>query len=271
LGDGSLERIAPHITLVPPVNVREDQVGNALAVLRGAARKIEPFDVALGPVASFLPDTPTVILPLAGDGADAVADIRAAVFVPPLERTLTWPFVPHVTIADEADDERIAAATQALDAYNVVARFERVHLLRETEGRQWTPIADVPFGEPLVVGRGGLPIELLVTKIVDPEAAALLPDADAPSSDLVVAARRDDSVKGVVVGHGDGSTLNLFTMVVSPEARGEGVGSALLKTFLVEGARAGFQKVRLTGPALACPVKRSFFADLGFLHGIRDL
>ena len=37
LGDGSLGRIPPHLTLVPPVNVAEDDVPKALSVLRQAA------------------------------------------------------------------------------------------------------------------------------------------------------------------------------------------------------------------------------------------
>ena len=37
LGDGSLQRIAPHLTLVPPVNVRAGGLDEALAVLRTAA------------------------------------------------------------------------------------------------------------------------------------------------------------------------------------------------------------------------------------------
>ncbi len=37
LGDGALGRIPAHLTLVPPVNVREERLGEALAALRRAA------------------------------------------------------------------------------------------------------------------------------------------------------------------------------------------------------------------------------------------
>ena len=40
-------------------------------------------------------------LPVGGD-LDAVDDLRRRVWEPPLTRTLTWPFVPHVTLADDA-------------------------------------------------------------------------------------------------------------------------------------------------------------------------
>ncbi|MDQ1402032.1 MAG: hypothetical protein QOG03_348, partial [Actinomycetota bacterium] len=49
LGDGGLDRIPPHLTLVPPVNVREDRLSDALAVLRNAGTGTRPFILELGP------------------------------------------------------------------------------------------------------------------------------------------------------------------------------------------------------------------------------
>ena len=117
LGDGSLGRIPAHLTLVPPVNVREDRLAEALAVLRAAGAATRPFTVTLGPPASFLPDSPTLYLAV-GDGAHVRA-LRDRVFVDPLARPLTWPFVPHVTLADEAGPARIDAALAALSDYRL--------------------------------------------------------------------------------------------------------------------------------------------------------
>ncbi len=47
-----------HLTLVPPVNVREDRLGEALAVLRRAAAATRSLTLTLGPPATFLPDNP---------------------------------------------------------------------------------------------------------------------------------------------------------------------------------------------------------------------
>jgi len=143
LDDGSLGRIPAHLTLVPPVNVREDALGTALAVLRVAAAATEVFTLELGPPATFLPDNPTLHLTVAD--ATVVRALRDRIFVDPLARPLTWPFVPHVTLADEAAPHRISAALIALSGYRVEAGFDRVHLLREGPGRIWTAIADAPF------------------------------------------------------------------------------------------------------------------------------
>jgi 2'-5' RNA ligase len=142
LGDPALGRIPAHLTLVPPVNVRE--VKDAVAVLRRAAAPSRPLRLELGPPATFLPDNPVVYLSVRGELDDLHA-LRDRVFKPPLERDLTWPFVPHVTLADEAPPERINAAVVALADYRAEATFTAVTLLQEGPGRVWTPIADVPL------------------------------------------------------------------------------------------------------------------------------
>ncbi|HVM02638.1 MAG TPA: 2'-5' RNA ligase family protein, partial [Acidimicrobiales bacterium] len=168
LGDGALGRIPAHLTLVPPVNVREDRLGDALAVLRSAAAATRPLRLALGPPATFLPDNPVLYLVVGGD-LDGLSALRQAVFADPLARPLTWPWVPHVTVADEAEPGRIAAALEALADYRADVTVERVHLLREGPGRAWAPIADAPLAAAAVVGRGGLPVELVVSERPDPE------------------------------------------------------------------------------------------------------
>lgn len=230
LGDGTLGRMPAHLTLVPPVNVREDRLGEALAVLRRAAAATRPFTLRLGPPATFLPDNPTLYLAVAGE----VENLRARVFVDPLARPLTWPFVPHVTLADEAEPERIAAALHALAGYAIDVPFRRVHLLREGPGRVWAPIADALFAPPAVIGRGGLPVEITVTETVDPEARAL-----AGAEPLVVTARAD----GVVAGYAEGwcrpPTAHLWSMVVAPELAHLGVDRHLLAAFRSEAATRG--------------------------------
>lgn len=144
LGDRALKRIPPHITLVPPVNVREEQLDEAFAILRRAAATTSHLPVTIGPPASFLPDNPVVYLQVGGDLAP-LRTLRDAVCVEFLDRPLTWPWVPHVTITNEAPPERISAALAALQDYVVEATFEGVHLLRENPGRIWEPVANALF------------------------------------------------------------------------------------------------------------------------------
>ena len=235
LDDGTLGRMPAHLTLVPPVNVREDRLGQALAVLRRAAAVTRPFTVTLGPPASFLPDSPTIYLAVAGD----VRPLRDRVFIEPLARSLTWPFVPHVTLADEAEPDRVAAALQALAGYTVEVTFERVHLLREGPGRVWSPIADASFSSPAVIGRGGLPVEIAVTETVDPEARAL---AGEP---LVVTARTDGAVAGFAEGWCRPPAAHVSSLVVDPEHAHLGVADHLVAAFRSEAAKRGCDDVSI--------------------------
>jgi 2'-5' RNA ligase len=153
LGDGALGRIPAHLTLVPPVNVAADDIDDALAVLRRAARATRPLDLRIGPAATFHPVTPVVYLAVGGD-LDALHGLRDRVFAAPLSRPLTHPFVPHVTVADDMDPARIPAALAALADYVADVRLDAVHLLEEGRGRIWGPIAEAPFA------RGRLPAEI---------------------------------------------------------------------------------------------------------------
>lgn len=273
-GDGSLGRIPAHLTLVPPVNVREDAVADAMAVLRDAASSTRPFTVDLGPPATFLPVNPVAYLAVDGDGADEVERLRDAVFRGPFERDLTWPFVPHVTLADEADPDRIRAALGALRDYEIRVTFDRVHVLEQGDGRTWNAIADAPFGSgPAVIGRGGLELELHTSARLDAEAAQWMDAAwtayavgeygtsenDEP---FAIAARRN----GIVVGTASGMTRSdgayLADLIVDAAERGTGVGSHLLAAAESLAAERGCARITLRTQAGGAA--RTFYATRGW-------
>ncbi len=249
-GDGAYGRVPPHLTLVPPVNVRVQDVPAALRVLREAASGVRPFTLRLGPPATFLPTTPTLHLAVGGQGdaTQVLRRLRDALFEPPLERPLTLPFVPHVTLCDDMAAERIASAVGVLSAFVAEATFDRVHLLHEQRHgevhRRWVPVADAPFVPPAVVGRGGVELDLAVTRLLDPEAAAFeggawpedephRPPSEAPpaTEPIVVTARRRGVVVGVARGWADADRVELCSLLVAPGERGQGISHHLMAAF----------------------------------------
>lgn len=274
LGDGALGRIPTHLTLVPPVNVRDDRVPDALAVLRRAAAATRPFTVQLGPPATFHPVNPVLYLAVDGKGADAVHRLRDRVFADPLERPLTWPFVPHVTLADEAPPERLLAGTAALADYTVDVTFDRVHLLEEGEGRTWRPIADVPFAAPAVIGRGGLELSLSASQALDDEAArwtarewaayseAEYGTATETEEPFALTARRGASIVGTATGELSADDAYLARLIVAPAERGTGVGSHLLAAVESLAAERGCR--RLTLRTQAAGTARTFYEARGW-------
>jgi 2'-5' RNA ligase/GNAT superfamily N-acetyltransferase len=266
-GDPSLGRVVPHLTLVPPVNVRVERMGEALAVVRAAAAASAPLHLALGPAATFWPDTPVLYLAVGGD-LDGVHRLRDAVFAEPLARTLTWPFLPHVTLADGLAPERLAAAVDALADFTAGITVDRLHLMEETRDatgrRVWGPIADAPLGPPAVVGRGGLELALSATLLVDPEAAAATgvapPRPGAGGRPLVVTGRRRDGVAGVATGWTRDGTAHLTAVAVVPAARGEGVGRHLVAAWRAAATGRGSTVLDASAAAAAGDDVRAFLA-----------
>src|SRR3954451_4649061 len=69
----SLERVPPHITLVPPVNVRDEDLGEVFASLRRSCAAVaESFTVTIGPAVTFHPVNPVVYLDVTGGGLAAL-------------------------------------------------------------------------------------------------------------------------------------------------------------------------------------------------------
>lgn len=256
--DGALGRIPAHITLVPPVNVRDDRMMDALDVVRAAAASTRPFTVRLGPVVTFHPVNPVLYLAATGEG---IRGLRDRVFRPPLERQLSWPFVPHVTLAEEMAPDRIEAAVRALAGYWAEVTFERVHLLQEGGGRVWRPIADAALEAPAVIGRGGLPLELSVTAEPDLEATAFA-EREWPVHDFAefggryearhpfaITARRESAVVGLADGYTGGGVTYLAGLIVGAAHRGQGVGSHLMAAVESLAAERGCGRLALRTPA----------------------
>jgi 2'-5' RNA ligase/predicted GNAT family acetyltransferase len=250
VGDPAMDRIPPHLTLVPPVNVREDDMGDALDVLRHAAARLRPLTLTLGPPQTFLPVNPVLYLAIHGPELPQLYRLRNDVFRPPLERKLTWPFVPHVTLADGVEPVRIAHAHQALDRYERTVTFESVHVLEEREHHTWVPIAEVRFEPPSVVGRGapGLELELRVTDALDDRTRRWVDERwPSPRRGLTVTGRREGATVGVAVGWTDGDQrfANITELFVDPSVRRQGVGTHLLAAFLSAAAERGATYARL--------------------------
>jgi len=176
LGSSARARIAPHITLAPPVNVPADRLEDVLAQVRAVASSQGPIDVQLGPVATFWPATPVVYLAVSG-AERALESIHRELsspegaLSPPRART-SRPFVPHVTLDHRVDPERIDHVLPALCSYEVAYRFERLSVLKWDPSQAWLEIADVGLCRPAVVGRGthgsASGIELAVVRQLDP-------------------------------------------------------------------------------------------------------
>ena len=96
LGDRQLDRIEPHVTLVPPINLHDEQVADALAIVQEAASRSSTMALTIGPVETFSRESPVRFL--AVDPWEPVVDLHRACWAGVLEREEKRPFHPHVTV-----------------------------------------------------------------------------------------------------------------------------------------------------------------------------
>jgi 2'-5' RNA ligase len=234
-GDLMLGRVDAHVTLVEPINVREESLDEVERIMREAAAEAGPLTFTFGPARSFHPASPVLYLAVDGD-LDELAALRSAIRVGPFSREAAWPFVPHVTIATDLSEARLTAGVEALADVSLTTRLTHVHVLQEQrdadEVRRWRPIADAALGGRTISGRGG--IELEVTQ--------------ATGAGWTLTARHQGAVVGEARGWTAGGIARLSWLSVPEDTRGLGVGRRLLAGVEEVARQAGVSRVAASSP-----------------------
>jgi 8-oxo-dGTP pyrophosphatase MutT (NUDIX family)/2'-5' RNA ligase len=147
--DPTAQRIAPHLTVVPPQTVAEDDVPAALALVERAAAEAVPCTVELDGAATFLPESPVAFL-VVKEGIPALHGLEAALRVPPLHRR-THRFQPHVTITQDRPAAEVEAAARELAGFRASFPVREVTVMQEHRDRVWRPLVEVPMGASALV------------------------------------------------------------------------------------------------------------------------
>jgi 2'-5' RNA ligase/GNAT superfamily N-acetyltransferase len=260
LGATALDRVVPHVTLVPPVNVADAELDQALSVVRSAAASVGPIRLELGPPSTFAPVTPVLYLAVGGDSTSLEA-LRSALLTGPLDvprERVGRAFVPHVTLDQRISPSRLDAALTALADYRAEVTIERLGVLEHDEStKRWSSFASFAFGRPRIAGRGGLELELSVAEGLPPDLAEWTnrqwrqyslerygPEYH-PDEAFAVEARVAGEIAGVAEGAVRGLTCRVARLIVGPEWRSCGIGSQLLKETERLASSRGCRRVRL--------------------------
>jgi len=135
-----------HITILPPRPLHGSE-GDALEWLVESCAAVEPFDVVMGDVASFIPTTPTVFIRVA-HAAYKIRELHDQMNGGPLTCAEELPFMPHLTIAKLETNEKARqlyeVARDRWDHYEGLHRA-RVGNLSFVRGHDasWTDLAPV--------------------------------------------------------------------------------------------------------------------------------
>lgn len=242
LGSPNVERIAPHITIVAPVNVHQRSISAVMGQLRRAAQQCEPFSVDLGAVSTFTPVSPVIYL--AVRAPEHTVEQLAAQLSTALQRTADHPFVAHVTLHEAADGELISAAMISLAHYRRTVSVDRIWVLEEQANRYWRPLCDVMLGSVPVRGRGGVAVWIRTSTMMAPDVIATLdPNRmltyEHDSGGLVHEASIDAEVVGVALSAPSGTGRTLRSVVVVAHRRNEGIGRQLVDAVARSAAERG--------------------------------
>jgi 2'-5' RNA ligase len=135
-GDAQWDKVAPHITLIPPTCVPTDDGGRVGAHIAGQCAGVEPFTVHLRSTGTFRPLSPVVFVQVV-EGISSCERLAARLRSGPLAQEPAFPYHPHVTVAHEVPEPALDRAFAALAGFEAVFRVETVELFREDPDGVW--------------------------------------------------------------------------------------------------------------------------------------
>jgi 2'-5' RNA ligase len=150
----SLPHMAAHLTILPPRRLTGTEE-EARESLERVCSTVEPFEVSLDEVETFIPVTPTVFIRV-GCEARQLRDLHDRLTCQAFSTHEDWPYMPHVTIA------KLGAEQDAQEAYLIArkrwAKFNasrcipvrELTFVREEAQNHWVDLAGVPLGGRLV-------------------------------------------------------------------------------------------------------------------------
>jgi 2'-5' RNA ligase len=148
LGDPNAAGIPPHVTLLPPTELRTDDLDEAEAHLQAVAQEHAPFTMHLRGSGTFRPISPVVFVPLV-QGIGECERLEQVVRSGPLAREVRFPYHPHVTVAHDVAEDYLDRAFLELAVYDARFTVWGFTLFERGQDAVWRPQRDFPFGQPL--------------------------------------------------------------------------------------------------------------------------
>jgi 2'-5' RNA ligase len=150
----NLPHLAAHLSLLPPRCLNGDE-SSATDLIEEVCSHVEPFEVSLGEVETFIPVTPTVFIRVA-HAAFRMRELHGRLNTGALASREEWPYLPHLTIVKMSSEE------EAQEAYRIArhrwSEFEgsrAIHVedltfVREEAPNRWVDLAAISLGRPLM-------------------------------------------------------------------------------------------------------------------------
>lgn len=145
LGDDTATLIPTHITLVPPVELSEDEITAAETHLVDAASACDAFSIHLRGTGTFRPVSPVVFVSVV-EGISQCEKLAGRVRQGPLTVPLQYPYHPHVTVAHHLPETVMDRAFDELAGFDCTFDAAQFQLFRHDEEIGWRPARDFTLG-----------------------------------------------------------------------------------------------------------------------------
>jgi 2'-5' RNA ligase len=136
-GDPQAGQVPPHVTLLPPTEVRATDRAAISTHLARVAAAHPPFDLHLCGTGTFRPVSEVVFVAVAQGGAECeriATDVRRG----PLARPLNFPYHPHVTVAHDVPTDMLDMASAGLSDLCAEFRVDSFTELAQLPGGAWS-------------------------------------------------------------------------------------------------------------------------------------
>jgi len=141
-----------HVTILPPRPLPDPDA--VVTEIQEKCQLVDPFEARLSELQTFWPVKGVVYLSVSL-GSDRLVDLHQLLNQGPLGRVEPFPYVPHITLAQELDEAETRAAlheaSQAWSRYTgpKTFRVESLSLVRQREDLSWVDLAPVSLGGAL--------------------------------------------------------------------------------------------------------------------------
>jgi 2'-5' RNA ligase len=142
-----------HLTILPPRPLSGSEA-EALETIAQVCLTVEPFEVTMGDVETFIPLTPTVFIRVA-HAAYRMRELHDRLNTSVLRCEEPWPYMPHLTIFKmESLDRAQEAFHLAHDRWSQYRGTRRILVdgltfVREADQSRWSDLAPIPLGRRL--------------------------------------------------------------------------------------------------------------------------
>lgn len=138
-GDPLARAIPPHVTLLPPTVIDDEDIVAFESHLELVGSRFAPFEMLLRGTGTFRPISPVVFVQVAA-GIPWCEMLEQAVRSGPVRRELEFPYHPHVTVAHGVADANLDAAFSGLECFEARFTVDEIHLYRHGDDEVWRPI-----------------------------------------------------------------------------------------------------------------------------------